>query len=495
MKKTCLPARSAGGPSGKIFITTAIDYTNDVVHVGHAYQKILADCLARYYRLEKGDKNVFFLTGTDEHGGNIEESAQKKRKSPKEFVDEIVGEDKKQWKGLNISYDRFIRTTDEDHKKTVEEFWKKSLLAGDIYKGTFQGLYCLGCESYKTTSEIVDEKCPLHVTKTLQKEEEENYFFRWSKYQSFLEDFFKKRSHFVIPHSSQHEMESFLASPGIADIPISRPKEKLSWGIMVPDDSTQVIYVWFDALINYYTGAIKKGFWPVSPSALRGGNDDTIIIHIIGKDILRWHALLWTTMLKSVGLRLPDRIYSHGFINLNGQKISKSLGNVIRPSELVDQFGTDAVRYFFLKYGPLTDDIDISIDRIKEVYNSELADGLGNTISRLAKLCETSGFITFKIEISSSVTSSVADRIKDFHFHDALEIIKVAINLVNKSIDDKKPWNLRGDELYRFLQIQVNHILQIAIDLAPFMPETSEKIIAQFIQIKIKAQKPYFPKM
>lgn len=471
----------------KILITTAIDYTNDVVHIGHAYQKIIVDCLARFYRVELGKEKVFFLTGTDEHGGNIEQSAKKTGKSPKDFVDAIAAEDKKQWKALNISCDRFIRTTDDDHKKTVADFWKKSLAAGDIYKGTFQGLYCFGCESYKTASEVVEDACPLHPTKELQKTEEENYFFRWSRYQKFLETWFAKHEDFVIPESRKNEMIAFLKS-GLEDIIISRTVDKVSWGIPVPNDPTQVIYVWFDALINYYTAASQADFW----------DENTEIIHIIGKDNLRWHALLWPAMLKSSGLRLPDRIWAHGFINLNNRKISKSLGNVIRPDELMDTFGSDAVRYFFLKYGPVVDDVDISLEKIKKVYNSELADGLGNTISRLAKLCETSGFSLKQSEDKTAPASSnnlsIGVAIGLFDFHTALEIIWKRIDEIDQSFDDKKPWNLKGDELFKFLEIQVKRILQIAVDLLPFMPETSAKILHQFSQEKIKAEKPYFPR-
>lgn len=467
----------------KIFITTAIDYTNDVVHVGHAYQKIIADCVARFYRLTIGKENVFSLTGTDEHGGNIEESAQKQGKEPKDFVSAIAEQDKKQWRALHISYDRFIQTTDEDHEKTVVDFWKKSLANDDIYKGTFRGMYCLGCESYKTASEISDGKCLLHPTKELQRVEEENYFFRWSKYQSFLTNFYKENIDFVIPKSRQHEMESFLKQ-GVEDIVISRSVDKVSWGIPVPDDPTQVIYVWFDALINYYTAGSKAGFW----------DNETKIIHIIGKDILRWHSLLWPAMLKSAGMRMPNKIYVHGFINLNSQKISKSLGNVIRPSALVEQFGADAVRYFFLKYGPVTNDVDISIARINSVYNSELANGLGNTISRVAKLCETSGF-SFKKGDTLKIVPQIGESIKEFRFYDALSILLTAIDLINDSIDDKEPWNLKENELSQFLEIQIKRIRQTVLNLAPFMPETSEKILAQFSQEKIKSAKPYFPRI
>lgn len=467
----------------KIFITTAIDYTNDVVHVGHAYQKILADCLARYYRIACGKENVFFLTGTDEHGGNIEESAQKQRKNPKDFVDAIVAQDKKQWETLNISYDRFIRTTDEDHKKIVEEFWRKSLKEGDIYKGTFRGLYCLGCESYKSVSEIVDGKCPLHKTKTLQKTEEENYFFRWSKYQSFLEKFYQNNPNFIIPQSRQHEMESFLKQE-VADIVISRSSDKISWGIPVPDDPSQTIYVWFDALINYYTAASKAGFW----------DDDTQIIHIIGKDNLRWHALLWPAMLQSVELRLPDTIYAHGFINLNGQKISKSLGNVIRPDELVKQFGADAVRFYLLYYGPSVDDADLSSNHLERIYKSLLADHWGNLVQRIAVLCEKSGFINHT-KTPTTFSNYVDIHLKNLRVQHAVDDIMNRIAHFNHEINQKEPWNKTGKELETFLSEAVSNICQFAFDFVPFMPETSEKIIAQFIEIKIKAQKPYFPRL
>lgn len=469
----------------KILITTAIDYTNDVVHIGHAYQKIVADVLARYYRLTLGGKNTFFLTGTDEHGGNIEIAAKTKGKTPQKFIDKIVQQDKKEWDTLQISPDRFIRTTDADHKKTVKKFWRKSALAGDIYKGIFTGKYCFGCESYKTESEIVEGKCPLHPTKEPQKVEEENYFFRWKKYQRFLEEELGKTPEFIYPSTRQHEMQSFLTFPGLADIPISRPKEKISWGIPVPDDPTQVIYVWFDALINYYTATKPVGFW----------GEDTHIIHILGKDNLRWHALLWPAMLTSAGVeKLPDTIYAHGFINLNGQKISKSLGNVIRPSELVKQFGSDAVRYCFLKYGPAVDDVDITIERIKAVYNSELADGLGNTISRLAKVCGTSGFSFYSHE-RLTMNLSIKLAIGLIYLHKALEVIWKRVDEIDQAFDERKPWNLKGEELRAFLTVQVKRILQIATDLQPFMPETSAKILHQFSQKKINAKKPYFPRM
>jgi len=363
----------------KFFITTAIDYTNDVIHIGHAYQKILADTLARYYRLKIGKENTYFLTGTDEYGTTNQKAAEKAELSPKEYVDGISSKNKEQIDYLNISYDRFIRTTDADHKEQVINFYKKSLENGDIYKDSYEGLYCEGCESYKTLTELNEEgECLLHPTRKIQKIQEENYFFKWSKYSDFLLDLLKDET-FVLPEGKCKEMIAFVEQ-GLKDLPVTRPKYKVSWGIEAPNDTEHVLYVWFDALVNYFTAGKPLGFW----------EDDTKIVHILGKDNARWHALLWPAMLKSAGYRVPSTIYVHGFINLNGEKISKSRGNVIRPSDLVRDFGVDAVRYYFLKQGPIVEDVDISIDQLKEVYNSDLANGLGNTVSRIAKLAERS---------------------------------------------------------------------------------------------------------
>lgn len=488
----------------KILITTAIDYTNDVIHIGHAYQKIMADCLARFYRLALDENSVFFLTGTDEYGTTNETAAKKANKNPKVFIDEISAKDKEQLASLNISFNRFIRTTDKDHHLTVKAFYQKVLAGGDIYKGYYEGLYCNGCEAYRTLTELVNGQCAIHPTKEIIKIKEENYFFRWSKYQSFLKNYIEKNQQFILPLSKRQEMLVFLKK-GLQDIPISRPKFKVSWGIPVPDDDTQVIYVWFDALINYYTAASPKGFW----------DEKTKIIHIIGKDNLRWHALLWPAMLKSAGV-IPHgygkggvtspfcrggvtsplhSIYAHSFINLNGQKISKSLGNVIRPSELVKQFGSDAVRYFFLKYGPLVDDVDISIEQIKKIYNSELANDWGNLVSRVAKLCGQQ-IIGSKNFCSLRLSESTAKYLHFFQIPDALEEISKRICQINQFINQEEPWKKKKEELEKILTSAVFQIRQIAFDLQPFMPETSAKILKQFQpNVEIKSAKPYFPRI
>jgi len=462
--------------SKKFYVTTAIDYTDDVIHIGHAYQKIVADVVARYHRLLGED--VFFLTGTDEHGGKVENAAKKAKELPKDFADRISAADQQEVDSLNISYDRFIRTTDPDHIEVVNDFWKKALAAGDIYAADYEGLYCEGCEGYITESDLADGKCPYHKTNKLQTLKERNYFFRWSKYQEFLENHIKYHPEFVQPESRRNEMLSFL-DRGLKDIPISR--EKLKWGIPVPGDPSQVIYVWFDALINYISGA-PEGFWPAD-------------LHLLGKDNTRWHALLWPAMLKSVGLELPKTIYAHGFISLEGKKVSKSIGNIIRPSELVEKFGVDAVRYYLLKTKSLEADGDLSIDKLTEVYNADLANGLGNLISRVAKLCESSGFAFDMKDKRPHVEYDEWEILREYKFNEALGEIWQKIATLDKIIDTEKPWKLEGSRLEKALSTLVEGIREAAILLEPFCPKTSHKIQEQFAGPEIKAGAPLFPRI
>lgn len=465
----------------KYLITTAIDYTNDVIHLGHAYQKVLADVLARYHRL-KGDE-VYFVTGTDEHGGNIEKVAAGNGKTPKEWCDEIAKKDKEQLDSLKISYDRFIRTTDLDHEEQSLNFYKKVLENGDIYLGDYNGFYCESCESYKTLSELINGHCEFHPSLEPKKIIEKNYFFRWSKYGSFLKDHIQKNPLFIIPKAREHEMVNFLES-GLEDIPVTR--QNITWGFTAPNDPKQVIYVWFDALINYYTAGQPLGFW----------DEKTTIIHVLGKDNSRWHTLLWPAMLKSANLRLPNITLNHSFLTLDGKKISKTLGNIIRPTDLVEKYGADAVRYYLLRYGPLFDDANISIKRLEEVYNSDLANNLGNLVSRVSKLCETSGFDFEKEKLPPEFHETVNIALNDFRVDLALQnFFEKKIKEANEYVDKKQPWKLEAEKLKVVLTHLVKNIREIAFNLEPFLPETSTRVKEQFKGPKIKSSEPLFPRL
>lgn len=466
---------------GKFYVTTAIDYVNDTIHIGHAFQKVIADVLARYYRIRLGKDHVFFLTGTDEYGQKAEKAAKKAGIPSKNFVDKIAISDQKEQDSLNISYNRFIRTTDPDHAKAVQEIWRRVNKSGDIYFGEYTGIYCEGCEAYYTKNDLVNAKCPFHPTLNIKEVSEKNYFFKWSKYRNFLIRHIKSHPKFIVPESRENEMLGFAEH--IKDIPISRTNFK--WGIPVPGDSKQVIYVWFDALVNYLTGVgflenprqFKK-FWPAD-------------LHILGKDNARWHALLWPAMLKSAGVKLPKTILVNGFLSLNGQKISKSLDNVIRPSDWVDKFGTDAVRYYLLRYTTATEDSDISEEKLKITYNADLAKGLGNLVARVLALAQK-GKIAPRQNRNFAAAIKIAEKnvekiIGEFKFNDALSTIWQLITLGDKYVDNKKPWTLSADsaEFKETIGSLLFLISEIGRLLSPFLPETSEKISQQLKNRKI----------
>lgn len=467
----------------KFYITTAIDYVNDTIHIGHAFQKIAADILARFYRIKLDKDNVFFLTGTDEYGQKAEKAALDAGIPTQEFVDKIAQSDQEQQDSLNISYDRFIRTTDKDHGTVAQEIWQRVEKNGDIYLADFSGLYCPGCEAYYTEKDLTDSKCQFHPTLDIQKISEKNYFFKWSKYQDFLIDYLEKHSEFVFPESRRQEVLSF-AKYGIQDIPISRTS--FTWGVPVPNHPGHFEYVWFDALTNYLTGVgflenpkLFAKFWPAD-------------VHILGKDNLRWHALLWPAMLKSAGLQLPKTILVNGFLSLNGQKISKSLGNVIRPSDWVKKYGSDAIRYYLLRYTTLTEDSDISEDKLSTAYNADLANGLGNLVARVSKLCEQNNISCSND--SNQWNTEVEQFLQEFKFNEALGFIWQQITEVDKKINEDKPWELQGEKFKEILLDYVASIQQIAFNLQPFLPETAEKILKQFSG-KIKSKPPLFPRI
>ncbi len=452
----------------KFYVTTAIDYVNAEAHIGHAYQKIIADALSRWYKLL--GKKVFFLTGTDEHGKKIARSAEQANLSPKEFTDKMSEKFKQAWKALNIKYDRFIRTTDKDHKKIVEKFTKGVNQSGDLYKGNYEGLYCVDCESYYTEKEAPSLICPIHK-KPLEKLKEETYFFKLSKYQSFLLDLYKKHPEFILPKERRNEITNRVKE-GLKDLSITRTS--IEWGIPFPLDNKHVFYVWYEALINYYTATQKKGkekFWPAD-------------LHILGKDNTWFHTVIWPAMLKSANLPLPKTVFNHGFLTFNGQKISKSLGNTISPIILVKKYGTDTVRYFCLRNFPFGEDGDFSEESLQERYNNELANKLGNLVSRVSTLAEKYGIQKSTPINSKPVLVKTKKHLKNYEIDKALNEIFAFIDQLNKYIQQKKPWETQDKKVLYQL---ANGIKDIAILLSSFMPETSEKIAKTFnFEISLK---------
>jgi methionyl-tRNA synthetase len=454
----------------KYIITTAIDYTNDVIHLGHVYQKILADFVARKLRKNLGNSKVRFVTGTDEFGQKVQKTAQKEGVSPKNFVDSISKQDKYELDCLQISYDRFIRTTDLDHQKTAQDFFKKSYENGFIYESDFVGKYCEGCEEYKTETNLVEGKCPFHPTKDIIIISEKNYFFKQSAFREKLKNHFLKNQNFVVPRSKFNEM--FEMIDNLSDIPVTRKKESVSWGIECPIDPSQVIYVWFDALINYYTFAGED--WDL----------DNTIIHFLGKDNTKFHALLWPAMLFSIEEVPPSHIYAHSFLSIEGRKISKSLGNSIKPSELLRDYSSDTLRYYMLKFGPIVDDTDFSIEHLKNIYNGELANGYGNTISRVFTLARKFG-VEFKVPLLESETNFENQKFKfdltTLRPDKEIEEINQRITQINKEINETEPWKIsNGPILQNLLQNWLLEIFHVTKELEVVMPETTSRIIKSF---------------
>jgi len=453
----------------KFYITTSIPYTNAPPHIGFALEAVQADVLARYHK--KLGEDVFYLTGVDEHGLKIKKAAQKAGKTPQQFVDEISSKFLKLTKTLNISNNDFIRTTDQKrHKPTVRKVWLKLKRAGDIYKKKYKGYYCSGCEAFITEKDLIDGECPNHKKKP-EVIEEENYFFKLSKYLPQIREKIESNQLRIIPQTRKNEVLGFIKQ-GIKDISFSRSKEKY-WGLEVPDDKSQIIYVWADALPNYFSGIgyaqnLKRfeKYWPVD-------------IHCLGKDILKFHALIWPAMILSLKLPLPKTIFVHGFINVSGEKMSKSLGNVIDPFKLIKKYGTDAVRYYLLREISPTEDGDFTIEKFKSRYNSDLASGIGNLVARVSKLKENNS----KSEISNLKLKNKIQETKDnceksleeFKFNESLGAIWELISFCDKYIEKEKPWEKR-DNYSNIINDLLFAIDQIAGLLEIFLPETSQKI-------------------
>jgi len=444
----------------KYYVTTAIDYPNAEPHIGHAYQKVIADVLARWHKL-LGDE-VWFLTGTDEHGKKIQESAEKSGKDPKEFVDELSIKFKEAWKNLNVIPDRFIRTTDADHKKLVQDVIKKCYAKGDIYLDKYEGLYCVGCEAYYTEKDLVGGKCPLH-DRPLEKIQEESYFFKLSKYEDFLLNLYEKSPNFILPEERRNEMKSRVKE-GLKDLSISRTS--FDWGVKFPLGKGHITYVWFDALFNYISGAGKNNeFWPAN-------------VHILGKDNGWFHTVYWPAFLKSAGYELPKTVFVHGFLTFNGKKISKSLGNAISPKTLVDKYGVDSIRYYFTRNFVFGEDGDFNEEVLVTRYNGELVNKLGNLVSRVSSLAEKNGIEKCENKLLKKLKlKKIGKLIDGYEFDKALNEIFAYIDVCNEYVQDKKPWETKDQKVLYEL---VDSIKAIAILLWPFIPGTSEKISKNF---------------
>ena len=461
----------------EFYITTTLPYVNAEPHIGFASEIILADSRARFEKLL--GKEVVFNTGTDEHGLKIWQKAQESGIDTQKYVDEYAAKFDELKEMLNLSYTNFIRTTDEGHKKAAQEIWRRADANGYIYKKKYKVKYCVGCEMEKTDSELVDGYCPLHPGKELEIIEEENYFFKFSALQEKLLELYKKNSDFVVPQKRFNEIKSFVER-GLEDFSISRLKSKMPWGVPVPGDEAQVMYVWFDALTNY----ISTLGWPDNRENFGkfwGTIDDPNAIQIAGKDNLRQQSAMWQAMLLAADLPTSKQIFINGFIGIDGQKMSKSLGNVISPKEMVERFGIDGTRYLLLTKGTFGEDNDISWEKMTTKYNADLANGLGNLTSRVIKLSEN-----LNLEIGKRENIFDKENIKlidNFDLDKVLENIWKIVAEDNKYIEDNKPWELAKNDKVKFeavMQKLLDDLYLISQMLIPFLPETAKKIKQAF---------------
>lgn len=471
------------------FVTTSIPYVNGEPHIGFGMELVMADVLARYARQQ--GKTVIFSTGTDEHGDKIAQKAKVAGLDPRAFTDQISQTFRDQQKLLNISNDRFVRTTDKGHEQRAQIIWKK--LAGDIYKGAYVGLYCVGCETFVTEAQAKEHNgsCP-HHNQPYEKIEEENYFFRLSKYAPQIQEAIESEAFNVIPASRKNEILHVIKD-GLEDISISRPVSKITWGIPVPGDTSQVMYVWFEALMNYITvlgypeHADFKNFWPAD-------------IHIIGKDIIRQHAAIWPGMLLGLGLPLPKTVYAHGFINVANQKMSKSLGNVVSPAQIVEAYSADAFRYYFLRHVPSSGDGDFTWEKFEAAYNNELANELGNAVQRTVVMIQKyQDGIIGDIPAAEHDTAQYHEALKHCRFDRALDEVWDQVRGLNQYIDEEKPWVIakENDEehLRDVLAYMSSCLLEIADLLVPFLPEAATNIQTVFNEGVIRPYKgTLFPK-
>lgn len=444
---------------------------NAAPHVGFALEIIQADVLARYHEII--GEEVFFNTGTDEHGKKIYEKAVEAGKDPQEYVDEFAKKFDLLKEGLGLSYNNFTRTTDKHHIEAAQELWRRVEKAGYIKKGIYKAKYCVGCELEKQDSELIEGKCPLHPNKELELIEEENYFFLFSKLEDELVELYEKRKDFVIPEHRQKEIKNFVKR-GLSDFSISRVKSKMPWGIPVPNDDEQVMYVWFDALTNYISalGWPKQGkfeeYW--------GEAELPKAIQVAGKDNLRQQSAMWQAMLIAAGIPTTRQIFIHGFITSEGQKMSKSLGNVIDPLDYATKYGVDSLRYYLLSKIHPWEDSDFTKDKFEMAYQGELANGLGNLVARVAGMARGRKFEAQ--EEKGVIRLEVKEELEQYRFDVAMEKIWERIRLADQYISENEVWRKEGEEKQRLLNHLVEEVRQIGVDLQPFMPKTAELILS-----------------
>lgn len=468
------------------YITTTLPYVNAEPHIGFALEIIRADVLARYQR-ELGNE-VFFNTGVDEHGQKIYNKAKEQGISAQDYCDQMASKFNILKESLNLSYNSFIRTTDSAHEAAAQEFWRRCLASGDIYKKNYQTKYCVGCELAKTDSDLVNDHCPDHPDRELEIIDEENYFFRFSNYQQPLLDFYKQNPNFVRPQTKFNEIIKFVEM-GLSDFSISRLKTKMSWGVAVPDDAEQVMYVWFDALVNY----ISCLGWPHSPA-----NFDKFWpgVQICGKDNLRQQTAMWQAMLMSASVVNSEQVLINGHITSDGQKMSKSFGNVVSPIELVEKYGTDAVRYYLLAAVTLADG-DFSLEKFITKYNADLANGLGNLLARVTTLIEKNNLT---IELQACANSSLLEDyhkcLADYDFSGALARLWEEVKVADEIITRTKPWTITDPkELHESLAPLAQTLYDLGKLLLPFLPTSAAKIITTLEAKPIKKSEPLFARL
>lgn len=461
------------------YITTTLPYANAKPHIGFAMEAIRADTIARFKRLMGYE--VFFNTGTDEHGMKIHQKAMKEGKDTQQFLDDLIVHFKALEDKLNLSYDRFIRTTDEDHKKAVKEFWKICDEKGYIYKKQYKGLYCIGCEMYVTEKDLINGECPNHPGSQPEEIEEENYFFKYSEFSKDLLKVYKKKD-FVIPEHRLKEVSNFVGR-GLEDFSISRLKEKMPWGISVPGDENHVVYVWFDALINY----ISTLGWPDEVGNFKKFWRKGETVQYCGKDNLQQQAARWQAMLIAAGLPTTNTVIINGFITADGQKMSKSLGNVIDPADVVKEYGTDAFRYYMLRELSPFEDGSFTMEKFKEAYNANLANGIGNAVSRVMKMAEDNLESPIKEPKKEKFPKEYLKAFEEYNLQKASEIVWEKISKIDARIQETQPFKLVKEDrkaAQKIIQELVMNLYSVAILLQPFLPETSDKIKEAILQNK-----------